>query len=249
MSALDIHPQPAPAISPAAAAERHRIERDLHDGAQSLLVSVRLKLGLAADRAAELDAPDLHRLLVELGDEAQAALDGVRTIAHGIFPPLLATRGIGAALAAEGERAALPVRVLGTAPRSTPEHEAALYYSCLEALQNAAKHAGERAHATVRLACVAEGLAFEVRDDGDGFAIAPGRARAGGLAHMRERIAAVGGELSVRSRPGEGTSVRGHVPWPAPTTATNGSTTTKGVPWPRWHQRRRRRSPGSRRGT
>jgi signal transduction histidine kinase len=214
MSAVDPHPDTGPATSLAAAAERRRIERDLHDGAQTLLVSVRLKLGLAADRAAELDA-DLYRLLLELGDEAQAALDGVRTIAHGVYPPLLATRGLAAALAAEGDRAALPVRVLGLVPRSRPDHEAAVYYCCLEALQNAAKHAGRDAHVTIRLAYGGGALAFEVIDDGTGATAARARRAGGGLAHMRERAEAAGGELTVSTRPGHGTSVRGRVPWPA----------------------------------
>lgn len=215
MSALDTSPDTGATVSLVAAAERRRIERDLHDGAQTLLVSVRIKLGLAADRAAELDAPDLHRLLIELGDEAQAALDGVRTIAHGTYPPLLATRGLAAALAAEGDRSALPVRVVGRARRSTPEHEAAVYYCCLEALQNAAKHAGPSARATVRLACSGGALAFEVRDDGAGFDATPERCQGDGLAHMRERSEAAGGELTVDSCPGHGTSVRGRVPWPS----------------------------------
>jgi signal transduction histidine kinase len=219
MSALDSYRPIGPIVSLAAAAERRRIERDLHDGAQSLLVSVRIKLGLAADRAAELDAPDLHRLLLELGDEAQAALEGVRTIAHGAYPPLLATRGVAAALAAEGDRAALPVRVLGTMPRSTPEQEAVVYFCCLEALQNAAKHAGRGAGATIRLACGDGALAFEVRDDGGGFDAARARRRAGGLAHMRERVDAAGGELTIRSQRGHGTRIRGRVPWPARTVA------------------------------
>jgi signal transduction histidine kinase len=221
MTALDIPPGTrsivslaGSIVSLAAAEERRRIERDLHDGAQTLLVSMRLKLGLAADRAAELDA-DLHRLLMELGDEAQAALDGVRTIAHGVYPPLLATSGLGPALAAGGDRALLPVRVAGAAPRSTPDREAAVYYCCLEALQNAAKHGGPGARATVRLAWSDEALAFEVLDDGRGFAAGPGRRAGSGLAHMRERVEAVGGRLTVASRLGRGTSVCGQLPWPA----------------------------------
>ncbi|MGN6188497.1 MAG: sensor histidine kinase [Conexibacter sp.] len=209
MSALDMS-------SLGAAAERRRNEQDLHDGAQTLLVSVRLKLGLAADRAAELDAPDLHRLLLELGDETQAALDGVRTIAHGVYPPLLATRGLTAALAAEGEHAALPVRVCvrGRVPRSAPEREAAVYYCCLEALQNAAKHAGLGARANVTLAYAGGELTFRVRDDGAGFAAAVAPREEGGLAHMRERMQDAGGRLTVSSRRGRGTSVRGRLPWP-----------------------------------
>jgi len=214
MSALDIQRGPGSIVSPAVVAERRRIERDLHDGAQTLLVSVRLKLGLAADRAAELD-PDLHRLLMELGEEAQAALDGVRTIARGAYPPLLATRGLAAALAAEGDRAALPVRVVGLVPRSTSGREAAVYYCCLEALQNAAKHAGRGARATVRLGYGGGALAFEVRDDGQGFAAAPRQRESGGLAHIRERVAAADGEVTVSSRPGHGTCLRGQLPWPA----------------------------------
>ncbi|HEX4805891.1 MAG TPA: ATP-binding protein [Conexibacter sp.] len=213
MSAL---PAPAPCPSIASlteAAARRRIEQDLHDGAQNVLVAMRLKLGLAADCAAELGAPELHRMLIELGDEAQLALDGVRSIARGACPPLLAVRGLADALRAEGDRAAIAVRVAGGAPRSTPEAEAAVYYCCLEALQNAAKHAGPGARVTIRLACSREQLRFAVEDDGRGFDGADA-ARAGGLAHMRERVAAAGGELLVASRPGRGTAVGGRVPWP-----------------------------------
>lgn len=198
----------------AEAAARRGIERDLHDGAQNVLVAMRLKLGLAADCAAELGAPELQRMLIELGDEAQAALDGVRSIARGACPPVLAVRGLAEALRAEGRRAAIAVDVSGRAPRSTPEAEAAVFYCCLEAVQNAAKHAGPRAHATIRLACSHDELRFAVEDDGRGFE--PGAARGtGGVAHMRERVAAAGGELVVASRPGHGTTVRGWVPWPA----------------------------------
>lgn len=201
----------------AGAAERRRIERDLHDGAQNLLVAVRLKLGLAADRAAELGAPDLQRMLVEVGDEAQAALDGIRSVAQGVIPPLLALRGVADALAAEGAHAALPVRVVGRVPRSTPDAESAVYYCCMEALQNAAKHAGPDARVTIRLDRMEHELGFAVEDDGDGFAAERHLTRtpAGGLTHMHERIVAAGGTVGIVSRPGGGTSVRGCVPWPA----------------------------------
>jgi signal transduction histidine kinase len=214
MSSRDAHVPRGTVASFADAAERRRIERDLHDGAQNVLVAVRLKLGLAADRAAELGAPDLHRMLTELGEDAQAALDGVRSIARGASPPLLAARGIAAALAAEGDRAAIPVRVLGRVPRSAPGPEAAVYYCCMEALQNAAKHAGRGARVTIRLDRTRAWLRFAVEDDGAGFALA-GELGTGGLEHMRERVAAAGGELTVCSRPGAGTTVRGRVRWPA----------------------------------
>jgi len=214
MSTLQAH-APREAISGIAeAVARRRIERDLHDGAQTVLVAMRLKLGLAADCAAELGASELHSMLVELGEEAQQALDGVRSIAHGACPPVLAVRGLADALRAEGDRAAIAVRVSGGAPRSTPEAEAAVYYCCTEALQNAAKHAGRGARARIRLACSREELRFAVADDGAGFE-ASAAARVGGIAHMRERVAAAGGELVVVSRPGDGTTVRGTVPWPA----------------------------------
>lgn len=218
MSALRAEAPQGTIGSSAGAAERRRIERDLHDGAQSLLVAIRLKLGLAADRAAELGAPDLERMLVEVGDEAQAALDGIRSVARGALPPLLAVRGLVDALAAEGDRAALPVRVVGRVPRSTPAVEAAVYYCCLEALQNAAKHAGSGSRVTIRLSRMRDGLGFAVEDDGAGFV--PARASTGGLAHMDERIAAAGGTVAIVSHPGGGTSVRGSVPWPVREVAT-----------------------------
>ncbi len=214
MSALQAHAPRERVSATAEAAARRLLERDLHDGAQTVLVAMRLKLGLAADCAAELGASELHAMLVELGEEAQLALDGVRSVARGACPPVLAVRGLADALRAEGEHAAIAVRVAGRAPRSTPEAEVAVYYCCTEALQNAAKHAGDGARATIRLACSREQLRFAVEDDGAGFeAAADGGA--GGHAHMRERAAAAGGELAVVSRPGGGTTVRGAVPWPA----------------------------------
>ncbi len=215
MSALQAHAPPDRIGSTAEAAARRGIERDLHDGAQNVLVAMRLKLGLAADCAAELGASELHRMLLELGDEAQLALDGVRSIARGGGPPLLAVRGVADALRAEGDRAAIAVRVAGGAPRSTPAVEAAVYYACLEALQNAAQHAGREAQVTIRLSCSREQLRFAVVDDGRGFDAAETTRGGGGLAHMRERVTAAGGELVVASQPGRGTVVRGRAPWPS----------------------------------
>ena len=216
MSSLRTYAPRGRSAAIADAVERRRIERDLHDGAQNTLVAMRLKLGLAADRAAELGAPDLARRRLDSGEAAQAALDEVRSIAHGAVPPLLAVRGVVEALAAEGRRAAIPVQVVGRVPRGTPDAEAAVYYCCLEALQNAAKHAGPAARATVRLDCADGALFFAVLDDGAGFAPAEHGAEAdGGLVHLRARVADAGGELTIASHPGCGTSVRGWVPWPA----------------------------------
>ena len=196
------------------AAACRRIERDLHDGAQNALVALRVRLGLAAELAADGGDAELHRMLVRLGEDAQAALDSVRAVAHGAFPPLLTMRGVADALTAEAEQAVLPVRVSGRVPRSTPETEAAVYYCCLEALQNAVKHAGDDARVTIRLAHDGGVVTFAVTDDGAGFA-PPSAARDGGLAHLRERAAAAGGLVTIVSRPGGGTTVRGVVPWPA----------------------------------
>lgn len=206
-------------IFAAGAAERRRIERDLHDGAQNRLVALRVKLDLAADLAAEAGADVLHRTLLELGEEAQEALDGVRAIAHGIYPPVLAMRGLGDALAAEADRAPLPVRIAGGVRRSTPEAEAAVYFCCLEAIQNAAKYAGPNARVTVRLQTDGERIVFAIEDDGAGFdPRAVGAAT--GLTNVRDRVEAVGGAVEVRSAPGDGTSVCGTAPWPPRDLAT-----------------------------
>ena len=231
MSSLDTHVPRGRSAALAAVAERRRIQRDLHDGAQNALVAVRLKLGLAADRAAEIGAPELERMLVEIGADAQLALEGVRAIAQDGAPPLLAARGLAAALAEEARHAAVVVRVRGRARRSTPAAEVAAFYCCLEALQNAAKHAGAAAQVTIRLEPAGERLRFLVEDDGVGFAHWRER-RAGGLAHMRERVVAAGGELAIVSAPGAGTRVRGVVPWPS----------GEAAPW--W----RRREPSRRTG-
>jgi signal transduction histidine kinase len=198
----------------AGAAERRRIERDLHDGAQNRLVALRIELGLAAEQAAELGADDLRGTLVALGDEMQEALDGVRAIAHGIYPPLLAGRGLRDALEAEAARAPIPIRFAGGGlRRSTHDAEAAVYFCCLEAIQNASKHAGPRARVAVRLRCERERLAFSVVDDGAGFDSRAAGASAG-LMHVRDRISAVGGDVDVTSAPGRGTTLAGTAPWP-----------------------------------
>ncbi|HXE44050.1 MAG TPA: ATP-binding protein [Conexibacter sp.] len=214
MSSLQADPA-RDGFGPFADGVARQIERDLHDGAQNVLVAMRLKLGLAADCAAELGARELEQLLIELGEEAQAALEGVRSIARGAGPPLLALRGLADALRAEGARAAVAVEVAGEVPRSTPEAEAAVFYSCLEVLQNAAKHAGRGVHVTIALACPRDELRFAVEDDGRGFDATVEGGGGGGLAHVRERVAAAGGEVVVASRPGRGTAVRGWAPWPA----------------------------------
>jgi signal transduction histidine kinase len=192
-------------------AERRRIERDLHDGAQQHLVGLAVKLRLARELSAA-DPAESERLLSELAGELDSAVDALRNLAHGVYPPLLMDRGLGEALAGAAARSPVPARVRAEGVRRyRPEVEAAVYFCCLEALQNAAKHAGPGAEVTVRLAERAGSLVFEVTDSGAGFdpAAAPGGT---GLTNMRDRLGAIGGTLSVASAPRAGTRVEGTVP-------------------------------------
>jgi signal transduction histidine kinase len=200
-------------IATAAAAERRRLERELHDRAQNRLVGLQIRLRLARDRAEE-SAPDVATMLAALGEQAEAVGEELRRIAHGICPPLLVTRGLVEALTAEAGLSGVAVRTYaGEVGFSAPEVELAVYLCCLEALQNAAKHAGPDVAVTVRLGREGEGLAFSVEDDGRGFD--PPAAGGSGLTGMRDRIGAVGGWIEVASAPGHGTTVAGAVPWPA----------------------------------
>ncbi len=189
--------------------ERHRLERDLHDGAQQRLTTIQLKLAVASEEA---DQPALRDELEALAVETAAAASELRAVAHGIYPPLLHDAGVAPALRAVATRAPIRVRMVDRGMgRATAGVELAVYYCALEALQNAAKHAGSDVQAVVTLARSPGELVFEVRDDGPGFE--PGRHGEGiGLLSMRDRIGAVGGRLEVRSAPGAGTSIRGTVP-------------------------------------
>jgi signal transduction histidine kinase len=198
-------------IVAAADAERRRIERDLHDGAQQYLVAIAVKANLAQQVAGE-DLGRARTLLRELTSDAEAALDELRDLAHGIYPPLLENGGLGEALSAACRRGALPTELTATGIRRYPaEVEAAIYFCCLEALQNAAKYAGNDATARVAVWEEEGGLLFEVRDDGAGFDAAQSRPGAG-FTHMGDRLGAVGGRLTIESTPGNGARVRGAIP-------------------------------------
>ena len=197
-------------IASSAASERRRIERDLHDGAQQRLVALRIELELAEDvvrQDPERGAARLRELERELDD----ALEDLRSLAHGVYPPLLADRGLTDALRSVAARSTIPVdlevRRLG---RYEPEVESAIYFCVLEALQNALKHATGARRVVVRVGAGPLGeLRFSVRDDGAGT----DALRAGaGITNMQDRLAAVGGEVTVSSTPGVGTDVRGRVP-------------------------------------
>ena len=189
---------------------RRQVERDLHDGAQQYLVLLELKLGLLSKAAA--DDPEMSALAAEIREDLSRALAELRDLAHGIFPAVLETDGLQDALRAAAERSPLAVTVdADGVGRCRPDVEAAVYFCCLEALQNASKHAGAGASVDVRLARVDGHLRFEVADDGDGYdATAIGQSA--GLQNMADRIGALGGELHISSEPGAGTTVSGSVP-------------------------------------
>jgi signal transduction histidine kinase len=197
-------------IVAAADRERRRIERDLHDGAQQHLVALRIKLELADDLM-DSEPVHSHELVHEVESEIEEALEDVRSLARGIYPSLLADQGLKEALRAVSLRAPLPTKVeCSGVTRYPAEVESAVYFTCLEALQNTAKHA--RGATAVRISIRSNGeLQFEVRDDGEGFDTSDGLTGQG-LSNMRDRLAAVGGRLAVRSTPGHGTVVSGTVP-------------------------------------
>src|SRR6202165_4377935 len=195
----------------AADAERRRIERDIHDGVQQYLVAISVKARLARQMS-DRDPVRTAKLLEELGQEISRALDELRAPAHGIYPPLLASEGLGAAMVAAARRAVIPTQVHADGiGRYPPELEAAVYFCCLGALQNAGKYAGENATATVRIRQEGDTLVFEVADSGAGFDPLT-RARGAGMTNMMDRVGAVGGTLSVDSSPGRGTTVAGTIP-------------------------------------
>jgi signal transduction histidine kinase len=198
-------------IASAAAAERERLRRELHDRAQSRLVALQIRLGLARELV-EQAAPEVAPLLAEISEQTEAAAGELRRIASGVDPPLLTTRGLAAALAAEVRFCGIPVRVVaGRLGFSARDTELAVYLCCLEAIQNAAKHGGPDVAVTVRLDRSGEVLAFRIEDDGCGFE--PARINGSGLDGMRSRMGGLGGRLDISSVPGRGTVVAGAVPW------------------------------------
>jgi signal transduction histidine kinase len=188
------------------------LERNIHDGAQQQLVALKVKLGLV-QRMVEQDPVRAQSLLSDLQVEAGEALEGLRDLARGIYPPLLADRGLFEALSAQARKSPLPVDVQGNGiVRYAQDAEAAIYFCCLEALQNAAKYS-EATRVLVRLSSEAGAVRFTVQDDGAGFD--PSRTpRGAGLQNMADRLEALGGTLEVSSRPGDGTAVTGRIPTP-----------------------------------
>jgi len=189
--------------------ERRRLERNIHDGSQQQLVALSVKTRLARDLTAR-DPAQAAELLTQIDAEIQTALGDLRDLARGIYPPLLIDEGLRAALDAQARRSPVPTTVLADGlGRYAPEVEAAVYFSCLEALQNVVKYA-EASSATVILAQSNGHLTFEVVDDGRGFD--PAAERTGtGLQGIADRLGALHGEVTIRSEPGAGTRVRGRI--------------------------------------
>jgi signal transduction histidine kinase len=190
---------------------RRQIERNLHDGAQQHLVALAVKLGLAR-QLVDSDREALGTLLEELRADAQTTLTELRELAHGIYPPLLMDRGLPEALRAAANRSVLATDVDADVGRFPAEVEAAVYFCCLEALQNAGKHAGETARIMVAVHADDHELHFSVADDGAGFDVNGSAARGHGFVNMTDRLGAIGGSLIVDSAPGTGTRISGEIP-------------------------------------
>jgi signal transduction histidine kinase len=191
-------------------AERRRVERDLHDGAQQHLVALAVNLRLARDIMAD-DPGAGAEMLEQMAGDVQVTIRELRELAHGIYPPLLADAGLAQALRAAAARCTIPVSVSADGiGRYSQGVETAVYFCCLEALQNAAKHAPQ-ATAQVRVWEESGGLLFSVSDNGPGFD--PGKARAGhGFVNMADRLGAIGGTVRWESQPGHGSTISGSIP-------------------------------------
>ena len=189
--------------------QRRRIERDIHDGAQQQLLGIADTLAVAQKLAGQ-DEERERALVARLKAETSGALGTLRDLARGIYPPLLADQGLPAAVCAQAGKAPGPVEVsTDGVGRYPPEIETAIYFCCVEALQNAARHAPGSA---VRVSLAEDGVnvAFTIADDGPGFD--PAATTSGtGLRNMSDRLAALGGSCQVDSGPGRGTTITGRI--------------------------------------
>src|SRR5215471_9713127 len=191
---------------------RRRLERNIHDGAQQDLVALTIKLGLAEVTLDE-DTEETRQILQQLRGDAAGALENIRDLARGIYPPLLADMGLVAALSAQAGKFPFPVTVQAHGiGRSAQDAEAAVYFCCLEALQNTSKYASAT-EACVTLHAQNGSLRFITSDDGAGYD-SRHTPMGSGLRNMADRLAALGGRLDIRSAPGSGTTVSGRLPFP-----------------------------------
>ena len=187
-----------------------KLERDIHDGAQQQLVALSVKMRLV-DQLLDSDGAKAHALVEQVQADTTDALETLRELARGIYPPLLADKGLVAALEAQVRKVAIPARVHADGiGRFDRDVEAGVYFCVLEALNNVSKYAAAT-QVDIRLSNGAGELAFEVGDDGVGFDTSAGRTGTG-LQGMADRLSALGGTLEVRSAPGSGTVVLGSIP-------------------------------------
>jgi signal transduction histidine kinase len=197
-------------IAAAGDLERRALERDLHDGAQQQLTAVLLKLALMRDLVPgeSLLLPRLQ----DLEDDIERTLEELRRLGHGIYPSPLADAGLAGALGAVAQRSGGAVAFMGDGiGRYRSELESAVYFCCLEALQNASKHAGAGARISIRLQATDRLLLFQVSDDGVGFDRVPAHDGVG-LRNMRDRVDAFDGRLEIISARGRGTAISGALP-------------------------------------
>jgi signal transduction histidine kinase len=190
--------------------ERRRLERNLHDGAQQQLVALAVKQRLV-EGLLERDPQKAKEMLTQLQADTTEALDNLRELARGIYPPVLADQGLAAALRAQARKSPIPVDVRADGVgRFSLEAEAAVYFCVLEAMQNVNKYS-KASSVVVRLETADDSLRFTVSDDGQGFDRNTTRSGSG-LTNMADRMAALGGSLTIDSAIGRGTTVSGHVP-------------------------------------
>ena len=191
-------------------AERRRIERNIHDGAQQQLVAIGVKAGLARTLVTR-DPNKAIEIISQVYDDAQAALASLRDLTRGSYPPILADEGLPSALAAKARAAPMPVSLsadnIGRLPKSV---EIAIYFCCSEAMQNAAKYANASS-VSITIRPQAGAMVFSVIDDGEGFELSSVR-RGVGMRSMTERVESLGGTLDIRSAPGLGTTISASIP-------------------------------------
>jgi signal transduction histidine kinase len=189
--------------------ERRRIERDLHDGAQQHLMGVALHITNLRDRVSD---GELKEDLDAARQRVRLAVSELRNLARGVYPADLATHGLVAAIDSALEQCPLTVKTrFNHTVRFPADIEAAVYFTCLEAIQNIVKHAGAKATVTITLTFESQVLVFDVTDNGNGFDL-QAVSQPSGLQNMADRIGSVGGTLKIRSSPGRGTSVSGNIP-------------------------------------
>ena len=194
-------------------AERQRLERDLHDGVQQRLVSICLTLSLARKKARAGDVADVEEMLAQADEESRLALDELRDLARGLHPAILTNRGLGPALEDVAHRSPLTVEArLGRIARLPAPVEATAYFVAAEALANVARHARATA-ASIDARIAGDDLVVAIADDGRGGAqVGDGTSLAG----LADRLAALGGTLSLASEPGAGTRLVARMPAFAP---------------------------------